>query len=97
MRRISELLEANGRIWFFIDDSYKDRFYDELIQMGARFANGEPVERGAISRFMGVGADKSVGHVSAMVWFRSFSHPGIPVKVDYENYTRGEEEYIITE
>ena len=43
MNNISDLLQAHGRVWFYISDEYKETFYSELCVLGAHFQNGDAV------------------------------------------------------
>ena len=94
MRKIIELLQQYEEVWFWIDKEYQDQFFKELIDLNVIFTNGAPVARGAIRHCMGVDNKKTVGYLSNMVWFNSFSHGNPPLKVNYGKYINGEDDYV---
>ena len=97
MRKISELLQAYGRVWFYIADEYAEEFCAELCEFGARFQNGDAVTADNIGNIMGVHADGVVGYVSYMIWYNTFSVKDAPVKVDYAKYHTGQSDFVFTE
>ena len=97
MREISDLLQTQDRVWFYITDESKDTFYSELCALGAHYHNGEAVIKDSIGNLMGVHADGHVGHLSYMIWYTTFSVADAPMKVDYEKYHADQADYVITE
>ncbi len=97
MRNISDLLREHGRVWFYITDAYKEAFCSELCAYGAHFRNGDAVTADAIGNLMGVSADGTVGHISYMIWYSTFSVQDAPIKVDYAAYRSERSDYVLTE
>lgn len=96
MNNISDLLQAHGRVWFYISDEYKETFYSELCALGAHFQNGNTVTEDLIGNIMAVHADGTVGYVSYMIWYNTFSVHDAPVKVDYAKYRTGQSDYVLS-
>lgn len=96
MRSILDLFHQQEEVWFWIEEKYQDRFFDELMNMNAIFLNGDPVTRETIRHCMGVHNDKTVGYVSNLVWYKTFSSPTAPVKVDYGKYIEAKDDYVFS-
>ena len=94
MQNIVELLNQHEEVWFWIEEKYQDHFFEELIDMNAIFLNGTPVTREKIKHCMAVHNDKTVGYVSNLVWYKTFSSPTAPIKVDYGKYICDKDEYV---
>lgn len=95
MRNIQELLLKHENVWFYISEAYHERFYNELVANNARFMNGAEITPESIGHIVGVHADWTVGCVSNLVWYNTFFSPTAPLKVDYEKYAKGNEDYVI--
>ena len=96
MRNIKALLEKQERVWFYVSDEWKKDFYDELMSIDAKFVNGDEIMLQSLRSLMGVNVNGTVGYVSGFVWHQSFfSKSYVPMKVDYEKYRCGDEDYII--
>lgn len=96
-RSIADLLQEHGRVWFYITDACIDDFYSELYEFGGHFQNGDAVTRDNIGNIMGVHSDGTVGHISNMIWYNTFSVKDAPIKVDYAKYRSGVDGYVFTE
>lgn len=94
------------------DEGIRSRFMEELVSLGLNWVNGRKVsEDDSCSYFMGIGPSRKVGHVSWQIWRvsmlneaanpdspgRSYSDNQVTMRIDYERYTRGDEEYLVTE
>ena len=95
MRNIQELLLKHENVWFYISESYHERFYNELLHNGAKFMNGSEITPESIGHIVGVHADWTVGCVSNLVWYNAFSVTTAPLKVDYGKYISDNEDYVI--
>lgn len=96
MNCVRKLLKQHETVWFRIDGAEQTEFYKDLTDLGAVFLNGAPVTRDAIGCRMGVHRNGTVGYVSNLVWYMTFSSPTAPVKVDYGKLRAGEP-FLITE
>lgn len=105
MRKITELLKEDRRIWFYLRNAEsQERFAQEAGDLGCRFLNGAPVTVESCSSIMSVHQDRKVAHVSWMVWDASFM-PSFPerycgdsskiLRVDYDRYVDGTADYLI--
>lgn len=97
MRKIEELLFEHENVWFYITDAFHEAFYNELISMNVRFLNGTEVSPESIGNIVGIHSDHTIGCVSYLVWYNTFYVPNAPLKVDYEKYSVGASDYVITE
>lgn len=95
-RDISKLLSQYKEVWFWIDEEYQDRFFNDLIDMKVIFISGDPVTRDAIRHCMGVDNAGTVGYVSNLIWYNTFSNGNPPVKINYGKYISGEDDYIFS-
>ena len=95
MRNITDLLDQYTEVWFWIREEYHDHFYKELMNMNAVFLNGDHVTRDSIRHCMGVHKDKTVGYVSNLVWYNTFSSSTAPIKVDYGRYIEDNDDFIL--
>lgn len=88
------LLANHERVWFYLEDqTTKERFVKDAVELGCRFLNGDPLTVEDCSYIMSVHADKKVAHVAIFVWNASFHGARFavePVKVDYAKYIRGD-------
>ena len=96
-RTITALLNNNERVWFYISNDWKKLFYDEIVQYGAKFMNGTEITKDSIGTLMGIGRDKTVGYISNYVWYNSFYSDNSIIKVYYDKYKAGREDFIVTE
>ena len=107
MRTIRSLLQENERVWFFLRTTEAERaFVKEVTELGARYLNGNEITELNCSPIMSVHKDLKVAHLMIMIWnasFRqSFSNHCAPelasvLKVDYEKFVNGEENYTCTQ
>ena len=96
MRKMKTLFEEKERVWFWVTDEWKKDFYNELVEFGAMFNNGNPITLDSLGDIIGVWRDGKVGLVSYFVWDMSFGVTTLDVpRVDYGKYRRGMEDYMI--
>ena len=95
MRKIQDLLVNYENVWFYISEASHEKFYNELLANDARFMNGSKITPESIGHIVGVHADWTVGCVSNLVWYNTFSATSAPLKVDYEKYAKGNKDYVI--
>ena len=99
MRNIEELLHKypGKRIWFYLSTKKLRRsFMKEAFALEAIYPDKNTNSAGWVMAF---GDDRRLAHVSLYIWCMSFqlsSAPGLAnvVKVDYEKFKRGEDDYI---
>ena len=96
-RTIESLFEDNDRVWFYIPDEWKECFYNEITQVGAKFMDGSDITKDSIGTLMGIGKDKSVGYISNLVWYNTFFTDNAAVKVYYDKFKDASDDYLITE
>lgn len=97
MTRIEELLKNRSHIWFWVEEEEREAFCRELSTAGFCFMNGTPLSPSHLRPGgVGVSRNKTVGHVSNLIWYKSFSSPHPPLKIRYSRFARGEEDFLIT-
>ena len=73
-------------MWFYIPDEWKECFYNEITQVGAKFMDGSEITKESIGTLMGIGKDKTVGYISNLVWYNTFFTDNAAVKVYYDKW-----------
>ena len=96
MKEIRSLLNEYDNIWFYVSEQYQDQFYNELKLMDAHFLNGSKLAPESIGNIVGVHSDGTIGCVSYFVWYNSFFSTSTPIKIDYEKFCVGKDDYVIT-
>ena len=96
-RTITALLNNNERVWFYIPNDWKTKFFDEIVQYGAKFMDGTEITKDSIGTLMGMGVDKTIGYISNCVWYNSFYIEKSIIKVYYDKYKLGREDFIVSE
>jgi len=95
-RSIATLLKKYDELWFYISDDYKEIFHKEIVALNAKFISGNDVDIKDIQTLMGINKGKEVGYISNLVWYNSFnSTKSEIIKVNYEKYHEGNDEYQI--
>lgn len=94
------------------DDDLQLQFMTELEEHGYHWVSQKPVVSfDRRSFFMGIGPNKSVGIVTWQIWRVSwlneeanpdnrdecYRNGKAPVRIDYEKYSRGDEDYFVHE
>lgn len=102
MRKITDLLKENKRIWIqFEDDEAWELFCDEIKEEGLHFKNHDIIKRRKPLLWIAMRDDMSVAYISAMSWFMSANENAIfiggstPVRVNYKKYRNGENNYFV--
>ena len=100
MRTLKELAESSGRVWFYINnEALGHAFMTQAAEEGFHWANGKPMGKSSWNYAMAIRADMSLWNVSLYVWMLSFrgAIEGTPIRVDYEKYVSGCEDYFCHE
>ena len=94
------------------DKGLRVQFLKELNELDLTWIGVDPIcENDFCSYFMGISSGRKVGHVSWQIWRatwlreeenpnnreRFYSDGHIPLRVDYEKYSRGELDYLVKE
>ena len=94
------------------DQALRSQFMQEAAELGIDWVSGRPVSDGdRCGYFMGIGPSPTLGYVSWQIWraswlteeanpedrSRAYSNRVVPIRVDYGKYTRGDEDYLVTE
>lgn len=104
MRSIQDLLKEGKKLWVYLrDQETEQKFVEELNQLGGKYLNGAQVTTQNCSPIMAVHPELRVAHLMIMIWNASFS-PNFQkhysgdvnkiLKVDYEKYINGEDDFI---
>ena len=100
MRTLKELATSNRRVWFYIkDEALGHAFMNQAEEEGFHWANEKAMSKDDWYYTMAIRADMSLWYVSLYVWTLSFrgNIEGTPIRVDYEKYVSGCEDYICHE
>ncbi len=92
------LLANHERVWFYLkDQTTKERFVKDALDLGCRFLNGDPLTVEDCSYIMSVHSDNKIAHVAIFIWNASFQCSQFavePLKVDYAKYVCGDVPWI---
>ncbi len=97
MRTIQALLSNHEVAWIYLDNKeIGSQFLKQAKEEGFHFSNGQAPEESDWGYVMAIHKDKTIAHLSLTIWVMSFqAHvTSAPVKIDYEKYAAGEENYI---
>ena len=101
MRNVTELSKLNGKVYVYLrDEVIARRFLQDAENEGFTFGGGEkPTARPGNNLYV-VNCDWTISHVgwAGHMAFQSAKRIGEQelIRVDYEKYLLGEEEYLIT-
>ena len=92
MRTLKQLVEKAGKVWVYLDNEETgNAFLRQAREEGFRCGD-------KMSWFyvMALSSDMTVCYVSLFNWTFSFAGnvKGTPLRVDYEKYAAGEEDYL---
>ena len=92
MRQMYELFSKHERVWFsLIGEESQKQFLQDV-------RNYDPNSTATISQIgshMAYGTDKQLRYVSWLVWTQTFGQDGFPVRVDFQKYISGAEDFYI--
>ena len=101
MRNVTELSKLNGKVYVYLrDEVIARRFLQDAENEGFTFGDGEkPTARPGNNLYV-VNCDWTISHVgwAGHMAFRSAKRVGEQelIRVDYEKYLLGEEEYLLS-
>ena len=94
MRQLNELLEKHDRVWFSLPD---EESRAQFLKAVTAYDPDSTAERSQIGYHMAYGTDKQLRYVSWLVWTQTFGQEGVPVRVDFQKYLCGAEDFYIKE
>ena len=94
MRQISELFNKHERVWFSLPGEESQR---QFLQAIRDYDPASTVAPDQIGSHMAYGLDKQLRYVSWLVWTQTFGQDGFPVRVDFQKYICGAEDFYIKE
>lgn len=94
MRQMNELFNKHERVWFSLLGEESQR---QFLQAIHEYDPASTVAPDQIGRHMAYGKDKQLRYVSWMVWTQTFGQGGFPVRVDFQKYISGAEDFYIKE
>lgn len=94
MRQMNELFNKHERVWFSLLEEESQR---QFLQAIHEYDPASTVAPDQIGRHMAYGKDKQLRYVSWLVWTQTFGQKGFPVRVDFQKYVSGAEDFYIKE
>ena len=94
MRQMNELFNKHERVWFSLLGEESQR---QFLQAIHEYDPASTVAPDQIGRHMAYGKDKQLRYVSWMVWTQTFGQDEFPVRVDFQKYISGSEDFYIKE
>ena len=97
MRTLKQLAEKEGRVWVYLDNRKVGKaFLRQAREEGFRCCDGSSLRWMSWFYVMALYSDMTVWTASLFNWTLSFAGDvkGTPVRVDYEKYMAGEEDYL---
>ena len=97
MRTLKRLAEKEGTVWVYLDNRKVGKaFLRQAREEGFRCSDGSSLRWMSWFYVMALHSDMTVWTVSLFNWTLSFAGDvkGTPVRVDYEKYAAGEEDYL---
>ena len=94
MRQMYELFSKHERVWFSLIGEESQKQFLQAVR------NYDPNSTATISQIgshMAYGTDKQLRYVSWLVWTQTFGQDGFPVRVDFQKYISGSEDFYIKE
>ena len=92
MRQINELFNKHERVWFSLPGEESQR---QFLQAIHDYDPASTATLDQIGRHMAYGKDKQLRYVSWLVWTQTFGQDGFPVRVDFQKYISGAEDFYI--
>ena len=92
MRQISELFNKHERVWFSLPGEESQR---QFLQAIHDYDPASTATLDQIGSHMAYGLDKQLRYVSRLVWTQTFGQEGFPVRVDFQKYICGSEDFYI--
>ena len=92
MRQMNELFNKHERVWFSLigEESQK-----QFLQAVRNYDPNSTATLSQIGSHMAYGTDKQLRYVSWLVWTQTFGQDGFPVRVDFQKYISGAEDFYI--
>ena len=97
MRTLKQLVEKAGKVWVYLDNEETgNAFLRQAREEGFCCCDGSSLRRMSWFYVMALRSDMTVCYVSLFNWTFSFAGnvKGTPLRVDYEKYAAGEEDYL---
>lgn len=92
MRQMNELFNKHERVWFSLlgEESQK-----QFLQAVRNYDPHSTATLSQIGSHMAYGTDKQLRYMSWLVWTQTFGQDGFPVRVDFQKYISGAEDFYI--
>ena len=94
MRQMNELFNKHERVWFSLLEEESQR---QFLQAIHDYDPASTATLDQIGSHMAYGLDKQLRYVSRLVWTQTFGQDGFPVRVDFQKYISGSEDFYIKE
>ena len=94
MRQMNELFNKHERVWFSLLEEESQR---QFLQAIHDYDPASTATLDQIGSHMAYGLDKQLRYVSWLVWTQTFGQKGFPVRVDFQKYISGSEDFYIKE
>ena len=92
MRQMNELFNKHERVWFSLLEEESQR---QFLQAIHDYDPASTATLDQIGSHMAYGLDKQLRYVSRLVWTQTFGQDGFPVRVDFQKYICGSEDFYI--
>lgn len=95
MRTLKALVEENENVWIYCkDEPLQVRFLEQLEEEGFLALNGQKPTELFHHQLYGINDDMTMGYLAVMIWWMTFKDEDTHIRVDYEKYISGEEDYF---
>ena len=98
MRELKDLVKDNEQVWIYCEnESLQSKFLNQAETEGFMALNGQKPTELFHHQLYGINSDMTMGYLAIMIWCLSFPKDGSVdphLRVNYEKYISGEEDYI---
>lgn len=95
MNKLSVLISVNEVVWIFCrNKELAERFLKQCETEGFRTLNGQKPTGLYPNRFYGIFDDFTMGYLANMIWHLTLKNEDDHVRIDYEKFISGDEDYI---
>ena len=98
MRLLKSLIEENESVWIYCkDEALQIQFLEQAENEGFLALNGQKPTELFHHQLYGINDDMTMGYLAVMIWCMTFKQGDTHVRVDYDKYISGDEDYICHE
>ena len=96
MRTLKSLINGNDTVWFYCaTKNLQEQFLKQAEDEGFMTLNGQKPTELFNQYFYGIYSDMTMGYLANMIWCLTFrTGMDTHIRIDYEKYCSGEEDYI---